>query len=71
MDSKVTIWKTVDYGRGGQMKHYIAEVFVTIPFESNRHDPSEDFIEKYQELQEFVERNHGYITISEDEEDYE
>ena len=53
------------------MKHYVAEVFVTIPFESNKYDPSEDFIEKYQELQEFVERNHGYITISEDEEDYE
>ncbi len=53
------------------MKHYVAEVFVTIPFESNKYDPSEDFIEKYQTLQEFVERNHGYITISEDEEDYE
>ena len=71
MDSKVTIWKAVDYGRRGQMKHYVAEVFVTIPFESNRHDPSEDFIEKYQALQEFVESNYGSISISENEGDYE
>ena len=53
------------------MKHYVAEVFVTIPFESNRHDPSEDFIEKYQELQEFVDSNYGSISISENEGDYE
>ena len=48
------------------MKHYIAEVNVKIPFESNRDDPSEDFIEKYQALQEFIERYYGDMSISED-----
>ena len=53
------------------MKHYIAEINMTVTFESDGYDPTEDFIEKYQALQEFVESNYGSISISENEGDYE
>lgn len=54
------------------MKHYAAEVNLTVTFDSDGYDPSEDFIEKYQALQEYVEANYGTISISEVEEgDYE
>ena len=53
------------------MKHYVAEINVAVTFESDGYDPSEDFIEKYQALQEFVESNYGSISISENEGDYE
>ena len=53
------------------MKHYVAEINMAVIFESDGYDPSEDFIEKYQELQEFVESNYGSISISENEGDYE
>lgn len=42
------------------MKHYVAEVNITV-----------DFIEKHQVLQEFVESNYGSISTSENEGDYE
>ena len=53
------------------MKHYVAEINMTVTFESDGDDPTEDFIEKYQALQEFVENNYGSIIILENEGDYE